>query len=216
MTILYSFRRCPYAMRARMALMLQGAQLELREVLLRDKPASMLAISPKGTVPVLQTVHGVVIDESLDIMCWAMSAESDWFSLVRRAEQLEQARFFDEKFKPHLDAYKYHRPGAERCREEYRDLAASHLDRFEANLLRHDYLLGTMPQFLDLAVMPFVRQFASVDRQWFDNQHRQSVRRWLDRWLADPLFTGVMTKFPQWQEGSLGQRWPGGEGTRAE
>ena len=216
MTILYSFRRCPYAMRARMALMIQGAQLELREVLLRDKPASMLAISPKGTVPVLQTVHGVVIDESLDIMCWAMSAESDWFSLLAQAEQLEQARSFDEKFKPHLDAYKYHRPGAERSREEYRDLAANHLDRFEANLQRHDYLLGIMPQFLDLAVMPFVRQFASVDRQWFDNQHRQSLRRWLDRWLADPLFTGVMTKFPQWQEGSLGQRWPGGEGTRAE
>ena len=73
-----------------------------------------------------------------------------------------------------------------------------------------------MPQFLDLAVMPFVRQFASVDRQWFDNQHRQSLRRWLDRWLADPLFTGVMTKFLQWQEGSLGQRWPVGEGNRAE
>ena len=216
MTILYSFRRCPYAMRARMALMIQGAQLELREVLLRDKPASMLAISPKGTVPVLQTVHRVVIDESLDIMCWAMSTESDWFSLLAHAEQLEQARSFDEKFKPHLDAYKYHRPGAERCREEYRDLAARHLDRFDANLQRHDYLLGTVPQFLDLAVMPFVRQFASVDRQWFDNQHRQSLRRWLDRWLVDPLFTSVMTKFPQWQEGCLGERWPSGESTRAE
>ena len=216
MTILYSFRRCPYAIRARMALMIRGSQLELREVLLRDKPASMLAISPKGTVPVLQTAHGVVIDESLDIMCWAMSAESDWFSLLAKAEQLERAQSFDEKFKPHLDAYKYHRPGAERCREEYRDLAASYLDRFEAKLQRHDYLLGTMPQFLDLAVMPFVRQFASVDRQWFDNQHCQSLRRWLDRWLADPLFTGVMTKFLQWQEGSLGQRWPVGEGNRAE
>ncbi|MBL6815008.1 MAG: glutathione S-transferase N-terminal domain-containing protein, partial [Pseudomonadales bacterium] len=86
MTILYSFRRCPYAMRARMALMIHGVQLELREVLLRDKPASMLAISPKGTVPVLQTVHGDVIDESLDIMCWAMAPESDWFSLVAQAE----------------------------------------------------------------------------------------------------------------------------------
>lgn len=216
MTILYSFRRCPYAMRARMALMIQGAQLELREVLLRDKPASMLAISPKGTVPVLQTVDGDVIDESLDIMCWALSPESDWFSLVAQAQQLEQARSFDEKFKPHLDAYKYHRPGAERSMEDYRDLAAGYLDRFEANLQHQDYLLGTVPQFLDLAVMPFVRQFAAVDRQWFDEQHRQGLRHWLDRWLADPLFAGVMTKFPQWQEGCFGERWPGGEPTRAE
>ncbi|MEC8074740.1 MAG: glutathione S-transferase N-terminal domain-containing protein [Pseudomonadota bacterium] len=208
MTILYSFRRCPYAMRARMALLIKGTPLELREVLLRDKPPSMLALSPKGTVPVLQTAAGDVIEESLEIMCWAIPAESLWFSLADREQQLEQARSFDDTFKPHLDAYKYHRPDADRSREAYRELAAGLLDEFEANLHNHDYLLGFKPQFLDLAVMPFVRQFAAVDRRWFDAQHRQNLRRWLDRWLADPLFTGMMTKFPQWQEGSTGEVWP--------
>ena len=191
-----------------MALLIEGTPLELREVLLRDKPPSMLALSPKGTVPVLQTAAGDVIEESLDIMCWAIPAESHWFSLADREQQLEQARSFDDTFKPHLDAYKYHRPDADRSREAYRELAAGLLDKFEANLHNHDYLLGSQPQFLDLAVMPFVRQFAAVDRRWFDTQHRQGLRRWLDRWLADPLFTGVMTKFPQWQEGSSGEYWP--------
>ena len=195
-------------MRARMALLIEGTPLELREVLLRDKPPTMLALSPKGTVPVLQTAAGDVIEESLDIMCWAIPAESHWFSLADREQQLEQARSFDDTFKPHLDAYKYHRPDADRSRETYRELAAGLLDEFEAKLHNHDYLLGSQPQFLDLAVMPFVRQFAAVDRRWFDTQHRQGLRRWLDRWLADPLFTGVMTKFPQWQEGSSGEYWP--------
>ena len=140
-------------------------------------------------------------------MCWAIPAESLWFSLADREQQLEQARSFDDTFKPHLDAYKYHRPDADRSREAYRELAAGLLDKFEANLHNHDYLLGSQPQFLDLAVMPFVRQFAAVDRRWFDTQHRQGLRRWLDRWLAAPLFTGVMTKFPQWQEGSSGECW---------
>ena len=191
-----------------MALLIKGSPLELREVLLRDKPPSMLALSPKGTVPVLQTAAGDVIEESLEIMCWAIPAESLWFSLADREQQLEQARSFDDTFKPHLDAYKYHRPDADRSREAYRELAAGLLDEFEANLHNHDYLLGFQPQFLDLAVMPFVRQFAAVDRRWFDMQHRQNLRRWLDRWLADPLFTGMMTKFPQWQEGSTGEVWP--------
>ena len=195
-------------MRARMALLIKGSPLELREVLLRDKPPSMLALSPKGTVPVLQTAAGDVIEESLEIMCWAIPAESLWFSLADREQQLEQARSFDDTFKPHLDAYKYHRPDADRSREAYRELAAGLLDEFEANLHNHDYLLGSKPQFLDLAVMPFVRQFAAVDRRWFDAQHRQNLRRWLDRWLTDPIFTGMMTKFPQWQEGSTGEVWP--------
>ena len=195
-------------MRARMALLIKGTPLELREVLLREKPPSMLALSPKGTVPVLQTAAGDVIEESLEIMCWAIPAESLWFSLADTEQQLEQARSFDDTFKPHLDAYKYHRPDADRSREAYRDLAAGLLDEFEANLHNRDYLLGSQPQFLDLAVMPFVRQFAAVDRRWFDTQHRQNLRRWLDPWLVDPLFTGMMTKFPHWQEGASGEVWP--------
>ena len=208
MNILYSFRRCPYAMRARMALLLQDSELELREVVLRDKPPSMLQLSPKGTVPVLNTTDGQVIDESLDIMCWAIPVDSEWFSLMQQAQQLEKARYFDEHFKPHLDAYKYYRTESSGLRDEHRDWAAGLLEEFEIQLGQTAFLLGGKPQFLDLALMPFVRQFASVDRQWFDNRPQQQVKQWLDQWLVDPLFTGVMTKFPQWKEGSLGEHWP--------
>ena len=104
--LLYSFRRCPYAMRARMALSSQGVRVELREVLLRDKPPSMLDLSHKGTVPVLQTDEGQVIDESLDIMCWALASDDSWFSQATQTEQMRLAQDFDATFKPHVDAYK--------------------------------------------------------------------------------------------------------------
>ena len=195
-------------MRARMALMIQGDELELREVVLRNKPPSMLALSPKGTVPVLCTQDGQIIDESLDIMCWALPSDSEWFVLADQAEQLRLAHSFDRNFKPHLDAYKYHRAESASSRTKYRDTAATTLDDFEASLQRNPFLLGPRPQFLDLAVMPFVRQFAAVDGQWFDAQHRQGIRRWLDTWLAHPLFVGVMGKFLQWQEGTPGEKWP--------
>ena len=191
-----------------MALLIKGTPLELREVLLRDKPPSMLALSPKGTVPVLQTAAGDVIEESLEIMCWAIPAESLWFSLADREQQLEQARSFEDTFKPHLDAYKYYRPDADRSREAYRELAAGFLDEFEANLHNHDYLLGFQPQFLDLAVIPFVRQFAAVDRQWFDTQHRQNLRSWLDRWLAGPVIYRNDDKIPAMARGFFGEVWP--------
>ncbi len=208
MAILYSFRRCPYAMRARMALKSQGVKLELREVVLRDKPPSLLDLSPKGTVPVLQTDEGRVIDESLDIMRWALASDEAWFSQVSQAEQIRLAQSFDVTFKPLLDAYKYHRPESAHPQQYYREQAAQCLDDFERKLQHTNYLLGAAQQFLDLAVMPFVRQFASVDRRWFDAQPRQRIRQWLDGWLVDPLFTGVMEKFPQWQEGSSGEEWP--------
>ena len=195
-------------MRARMALKAQGIQVELREVLLRDKPPSMLSLSPKGTVPVLQTDGGVVIDESLDIMRWALPEQSSWFALGSCQEQLRLATTFDASFKPHLDAYKYHRPEDSLSQAHYRDLAAVCLDDFEQRLEGGQFLLGGSPQFFDLAVMPFVRQFASVDRQWFDSQPRQRLRQWLDRWLSDPLFLGVMAKHSQWQEGTAGASWP--------
>ena len=191
-----------------MALLASSVQVELREVVLRDKPPSMLTLSPKGTVPVLQTDDGTVIDESLDIMGWALPATSQWFVLSPAAEQLCLAQTFDQEFKPHLDAYKYHRSKDALLPAQHRDLAAACLDDLEHQLTGTEFLLGDQPQFFDLAVMPFVRQFASVDRQWFDSQPRQRVRQWLDGWLVDPLFTGVMSKHPQWQEGSAGALWP--------
>lgn len=195
-------------MRARMALKTQNIAVELREVLLRDKPPSMLSLSPKGTVPVLQTDDGTVIDESLDIMSWALPDASPWFALSSPTEQIQLAKTFDVDFKPHLDAYKYHRGEDPYSPEHHRDLAAACLDDFEQRLGGCKFLLGDAPQFFDLAAMPFVRQFASVNRQWFDRQPRQRVRQWLDEWLKDPLFIGVMAKHPQWQEGSAGVPWP--------
>lgn len=195
-------------MRARMALKAQGIRVELREVLLRDKPSSMLALSPKGTVPVLQTDDGAVIDESLDIMSWALPEQSSWFALGSREEQMRLAIAFDASFKAHLDAYKYHRPEDSSSQVHHREQAAACLDDFEQRLGSGKFLLGDTPQFFDMATMPFVRQFASVDRQWFDRQPRQRVRLWLDQWLAAPLFIGAMVKLPQWQEGSTGESWP--------
>lgn len=195
-------------MRARMALHSQSLSVELREVRLRDKPPSMLALSPKGTVPVLHTDAGQVIDESLDIMCWALPATSAWFALLPLVQQRQWAEAFDANFKPLLDSYKYHRQDADWPLECYRDAGAECLQDFEQRLRTQPYLLGGQPQFLDLAVMPFVRQFAAVDRQWFDSQPQQRLRQWLDAWLVNPLFTGAMTKFPQWREGSSGETWP--------
>jgi glutathione S-transferase len=112
-------------MRARMALKTQNIRVELREVLLRDKPSSLLTLSPKGTVPVLQTDEGEVIDESLDIMSWALPEQSPWFALGSREEQMTMAATFDRDFKPHLDAYKYHRPEGEFSQAHHRGLAAA-------------------------------------------------------------------------------------------
>ena len=191
-----------------MALKSQNVRLELREVVLRDKPPSLLALSPKATVPVLQTADGKILEESLDIMVWALPVASPWFDHAPVDAQLALARDFDSNFKPLLDAYKYHGAQDMHAQSHYRDQAAAHLDGFEEHLQTAEFLLGEKPQFLDLAVMPFVRQFASVDRQWFDEQPRQRLRLWLDRWLQDPLFVGIMQKFPQWKEGTKGESWP--------
>lgn len=208
MPLLYSFRRCPYAMRARMALLSQGITVELREVLLREKPPSMLAVSPKGTVPVLITDDEQVIDESLEIMSWALPPSGPWFAHASFSQQLQLVNTFDERFKPNLDAYKYSRPDAPLPQSHYRDMAELCLADYEQWLDGSDYLLGDTPQFLDIAVMPFLRQFAAVDRHWFDSRPQQRLCRWLDKWLTDPLFMGVMGKFPQWQEGYPGETWP--------
>ena len=124
-----------------MALSSQGIRVELREVLLRDKPPSMLELSPKGTVPVLQTDEGQVIDESLDVMCWALASDEAWFSQATQAEQMRLAQDFDATFKPSLDAYKYHRPESAHPQHYYREQAAMCLDDFERQL-QHKLSLG--------------------------------------------------------------------------
>ncbi len=199
--LLYSYRRCPYAMRARMALLQAGHAFQAFEVVLRDKPAELLHLSPKGTVPVLHLPDGRVLDESLDIMAWAGSStdERGWWHRTQSAENLDLLRCNDGDFKQQLDRYKY----PERFPDETRghDTARSHavkalLVPLEARLQRQPQLGGNEPCATDLAIFPFVRQFAAVDRAWFDAQPLPALQAWLAAWLTSWLFTACMAKLP--------------------
>ena len=198
MNTLYSFRRCPYAMRARMALRYAGVALDIVEVSLKAKPAEMLALSGKGTVPVL-SADGRVIDESLDIMRWALAQNDpqDWLlkddpdAAAQIAPLIEQN---DQVFKVHLNRYKYAERYPEQPKEAYRAEGEVFLQRLEALLEGRDYLLADHPSLADVALMPFVRQFAHVDREWFAQAPYRRLQDWLQRFLESELFTGVMKK----------------------
>ncbi|WP_460372442.1 glutathione S-transferase [Pseudomonas sp. Tul1A2] len=194
MNTLYSFRRCPYAMRARMALRYSGVPVDIVEVSLKAKPAAMLAISPKGTVPVLDA-DGRVIDESLEIMRWALAQNDpgDWL-LEDDARIAELIEANDQVFKVHLNRYKYAERYPEQPMEVYRAEGAVHLQRLEALLNEHDYLLADHPSLADIALLPFVRQFAHVDREWFAQTPYVRLQAWLQRFLESELFTSIMKK----------------------
>ncbi|MBX7501989.1 glutathione S-transferase [Qipengyuania sp. YG27] len=195
--VLYSFRRCPYAMRARMALSVSGARYEHREVVLRDKPAEMLEVSPKGTVPVLVTEDGAVLEESLDIMRWALgqSDPEDW--LAREDAALLAAN--DGPFKHHLDRYKYATRYDDVDPAQHRAAALEILRRLEDRLGESDYLCGDARGFADIAIFPFIRQFANADRDWFDAQDLPRLQAWLAGLTGSELFAEVMHKHPQWR-----------------
>ncbi len=192
-------------MRARMAVRYSGLSVELREVVLKEMPASLLAVSPKGTVPVLVLPDGEVIEESRDIMAWAL-AQNDpdgWLS-ASTADIAEINALLDENdndFKAELDRYKYAVRHPEYPADYYRDLGARFLEKLEGRLGRGDYLLGDHLSMADVGIFPFVRQFAHVDTVWFDVSPYPHVQRWLAGLLATDLFTGVMGKYPQWHEG---------------
>ncbi|MBH3404653.1 glutathione S-transferase [Pseudomonas glycinae] len=194
MNTLYSFRRCPYAMRARMALRYSGVPVEIVEVSLKAKPAQMLAISPKGTVPVLDA-DGQVIDESLEIMRWALAQNDpdDWLlgGDSRIAELIEAN---DRVFKIHLNRYKYAERYPEQPMEVYRAEGALFLQKLDELLEGRDYLLAGHPSLADIALLPFVRQFAHVDRDWFAQTPYVRLQAWLQRFLESELFTGIMKK----------------------
>lgn len=194
MNTLYSFRRCPYAMRARMALRYSGVVVEIVEVSLKAKPAAMLAISPKGTVPVLDA-NGQVIDESLEIMRWALAQHDpdDWLlgGDSRIAELIEAN---DQGFKVHLNRYKYAERYPEQPMEVYRAEGALFLQRLDELLEGRDYLLSDHPCLADIALLPFVRQFAHVDREWFAQTPYVRLQVWLQRFLDSELFTSIMKK----------------------
>lgn len=194
MNTLYSFRRCPYAMRARMALRYSGVPVEIVEVSLKAKPAAMLAISPKGTVPVLDA-NGQVIDESLEIMRWALAQHDpdDWLlGGDSRIAGLIEAN--DQAFKLHLNRYKYAERYPEQPMEVYRAEGAVFLQRLDKLLTDRDYLLAEHPCLADIALLPFVRQFAHVDREWFAQTPYVRLQAWLQRLLDSDLFTSIMKK----------------------
>lgn len=204
---LYSFRRCPYAMRARLGVVLAELSVELREIELKNKPAAMLAISPKGTVPVLQlrtddNSSGRVLEESQDILMWALEQQDPQGVLntdLTRAQALIQRN--DTEFKYWLDRYKYADRYPQQTQLEYRQQGEVFLQQLEQLLTEHSYLLGDRISVADIAIMPFVRQFAHVDRQVFFSLPYPHLQQWLISWLEHPAFIQVMYKFKPWQEG---------------
>lgn len=192
--LLYSFRRCPYAMRARLALRYSGVPVRIVEVSLKAKPAEMLALSPKGTVPVL-SVDGEVIDESLAIMQWALAQhDPDNWLLGGDPAVLALVAENDQGFKYHLDRYKYAERYPEQPMEHYRAEGEVFLQKLEGLLTGRAYLLADHPSLADMALAPFVRQLAHVDRDWFAAAPYPRLQQWLERFLQSPLFVGVMAK----------------------
>ncbi len=207
MPILYSFRRCPYAIRARMAIRYSGIRVEIREVILSEKPRSMLAVSAKGTVPVLVLSDGTVIDESNDIMLWALAINDpdQWLmqenkDTLRVINQLINEN--DCSFKLKLDKYKYHDKHAQQPLEFYRAQGEGFLTKLEQRLAHSHYLMSNRISVADIAIFPFVRQFALVNETWFYQTPYIKLQAWLNALLQSPLFTEIMNKYPPWKEGA--------------
>ena len=200
---LYSFRRCPYAMRARLGLLFAELPVALREITLKNKPEQMLAIRPQGTVPVLQLADGTVIEESVEIMTWALEQNDPQGLLDEKALPQADALIAqnDNEFKHWLDRYKYADRHVEMTQTEYRQRGEVFLQRLEELLTNSTYLLGERITIADIGIMPFVRQFAHVDREVFYSLPYPKLQQWLQKWLDHPLFLQVMTKFKPWQEG---------------
>ena len=210
--ILYSFRRCPYAIRARLALDASEQRCELREVVLRNKPAEMLQASPKGTVPVLIDVEGTVIDESLDIMLWALKRHDPERWLQPESHSLDDMLVlighFDSHFKHHLDRYKYSTRYAGADAAQNRDEASVDVRTIEQRLESAPFLFGNRPALSDMAIAPFVRQFANVDAAWFASEPWPRARHWLETITHSRRFERIMRSLPAWEPGTQGVEFP--------
>lgn len=199
--ILYSYRRCPYAMRARMALKYSGIEFEHREIELRNKPQSMLLASPKGTVPVL-CVNGLVIDQSIDIMRWAL-AQSDPAGWLNVEDSLSQQWIEknDGPFKLLLDQYKYPNRFPDLQQSDTLDSACKlMLEPLEVALQSNPYLMANHLSWVDVAIFPFIRQFSMVDLQKFEELPFPKTKQWLNQFLESELFQSVMQKYPSWMD----------------
>jgi glutathione S-transferase len=201
--ILYSFRRCPYAMRARLAIAYAGIAVEIREVELKNKPEQMLALSPKGTVPVLHLPDNTVLEESLDIMRWALAQHDPDNWLRASVDEQKLIQLNDGDFKYYLDRYKYADRYPEFSARYYRAQAEVFLAELEHKLEQHKYLAGPRCSLLDASVFPFIRQFAAVNNEWFGTSQYQHLNNWLNNWVASDLFASIMTKYPVWTAQSL-------------
>lgn len=210
--VLYSFRRCPYAMRARLALRSSGVVCELREVVLRSKPAPMLALSPKGTVPVLQLPDGRVLEQSLAIMLWALQQYDleHWLATTPalHADHLALIALCDGDFKAHLDRYKY--PNRYQLPDglTHRAQGSGFLGVLEKMLANTGYLAGSTWGLPDAAIAPFVRQWAHTDPDWFAAQAWPALQHWLQGFETSARFAQVMTRFTPWQPENKATVWP--------
>ena len=207
MPILYSFKRCPYAMRARMALYLSKTIVELREVSLRNKPQSLLEISPKATVPVLLLDDGSIIDESIEIIDWCIENKKDMFKdTLNKDQELfaeDVIKLFDEKFKFHLDRYKYATRYENVDAASHRDACLNILRTLDKNINNTKCFFSNNVNKIDISVLPFIRQFRIADPLWFDaNQGIPNIQIWLENFLQSKLFNAVMLNFDLWEPSS--------------
>ncbi|MES2501123.1 MAG: glutathione S-transferase [Pseudomonadota bacterium] len=197
MHILYSYRRCPYAMRARMALKYAGIAVEIREIVLRDKPIEMLKVSPKATVPVLVLSDGNVLEQSLDIMLWALQQKDKdgWLNADKVLTQQLIAEN-DGVFKQALDKYKYAIRFPEQSAEVYRAQGEVFIQKLENLLSQSPFLLGHQISLADIATFPFIRQFSGVDTGWYESAAYPKLKIWLKTLIESELFTSIMQKQP--------------------
>jgi glutathione S-transferase len=200
--VLYSFRRCPYAMRARMAIILSSAECELREVLLKNKPEEMLRISPKGTVPVL-TFNNKVIDESMGVINWALQKDSSKFLSYSSSESKFSNYFielFDRKFKYHLDRYKY-ASRYEKTSDDHQIECLKILLELDESINDKPWIFGTTISILDISILPFIRQSKIANPDWFQVQDFKKVINLLNYFESSDLFHMAMEKFDEWNPG---------------
>ncbi len=201
--ILYSLRNCPYAMRARMAIFKSSQVVLLRDLVLSNKPEEMMQVSPKGTVPVLVLSNDSVVEESLDVMLWALR-ESDPRDLLHSIdvsilpEMLKLINEFDNEFKTCLEQYKCAKRYQEDNIEECRAACQQYLQKLEQCLSKHVFLMSDKESLADIALLPFIRQFARVERQWYLQSPYPKVRLWLNNYLQSAMFSKVMAKHPLW------------------
>lgn len=207
--ILYSFRRCPYAMRARLALTYSQQSVQLREIILKEKPAEMLQLSTKGTVPILQLSNGEILEESLDIMVWALSKnDPDNWLADNIQNMLALIDINDFEFKEWLDKYKYADRFPNNSEAYYREQCEYFLVRLEKQLQVNNYLFSKQISLADIAIFPFIRQFAAVDKQWFQQSPYPFLQKWLENFTNSALFLSIMKKYPTWLEKKQEYKFP--------